>query len=417
MENLPDEQSLFQTFTTKDKKSSVENKVNRRLKLIGTDVASLEEKYHGVTTESITDLDGTCLWMNAYGQTIFGNCMGRKLRDEIVNLNSQVTDLAKNYKIMHDSLADEMEFSMRLLNYNTEWNWRMRYERIDTLKGTPFAYRCHAKNSSVQEHVKAKPRTKHEVIEQTFADHGLILSDCVSKYVDVKEPVFCVNLIERVLWMNFSFQDVFNKSEKDLLEVFSPPYGFERFEKAGEFVLSKLPTHHEFRNIEFERIEGVNGRPMAYMVLFHTLDLGLEKSKQEQSEEILRKVGLSTHDLNEQCKLSGRGCILIGLGGCLLYMNDVFRKISEKDDSHLMSHWTHEVKEANPQIREILDTIFKVDLPAKYIFSVELKLGSVDARARRAKFEFIRIDNHDMPYAYYMWMDFVENVNNFRVSN
>jgi hypothetical protein len=300
-----------------------------------------------------------------------------------------------------------MEMDVRMLNYQSELNWKIRYEKIDTLKGTPFAYLCLSKFSPIQEHVKAKPKDKRGVIEQTFVDHGLSIVDVVGPYVDAETPVFCVNLIGRVLWMNSSFQHMYNRSDKDLLEIFSPLYGFDRFEKGAEYVLQVFPKIYEFSGVEYKRIDGTNGKPMGYVVIFNTTELWHpEKSKKEVSEEILWRVGLSTLALDEQCKWVNMGCLILGLGGCILYMNDVFRKIAERNDSHLMSHWTWEVKQINSQVGETLDTIF-VELPEKYIFLAEIYFSTINKPQRKTKLEFIRIDKDGVPYAYQCWMDFI----------
>jgi hypothetical protein len=409
----PEAESMFVTFHTRTQTSTQVTQANRRLRLAGLDAGILDEKYKDVNDMliCIVDLEGVCLWINGYGQEMFGRhkpIVGGKLRDEIVNMNSTSKEfLTSRFRFLYETLPETMDFQAPLVSGEHEWNWRVHYEKLDTLKGTPFAYTCYARNSQINEHVK-QPKTKLEVIEQSFVDSGLDFAEVISKYVEIKSPVFCLNLIERVLWMNFTFQDVFNRSEKDLLDIFSPPYGFESFERGWENVLVTIPQNYEFQNLEFQRIDGSNGKPMAYMVIFHTLKLTMpEKSNKVECEEILLRVKLSRTVLDEQCKWSDRGCIVLGRAGCLLYMNDVFRKLTKLDDNRLMTHWTHEAKELNPHLRDILDTVFIGDLPEKLVFLTDFTYTPTSLTQRKTRFEFQRIDKDGFPYAYYAWLDLI----------
>jgi hypothetical protein len=249
--------------------------------------------------------------------------------------------------------------------------------------------RCHRADEMA---IHRKMKTKSEVVRQTFLDHGVTIEDMTRDYDNLVIPVICVNLIGRVLWMNNVFQDSFQKGENDLLEIFVPLYGFDAYDKGLEIVLKECPKQHRVKDLIFERFDGVNGHPMAYVVTFYSLDMDLSnRSKRQQADVVLSRIGHSTESLDRIYGTNQSMIAIMGLDGTLLYMNEYFRVHGIKTDEHLMTSFLKYIKDWNQHLVDIFDIVFRKERPKEYIYVTEVFMAGPSI-AKKFKIIDVRIE-------------------------
>jgi hypothetical protein len=409
----PLEGPMYKNFGCKDEVQKTTKMVDKRLKLSGLSTAILDEKYFGVDVMymHLGDLEGMSLWSNdTLKQTLGFNPAGKALREYVTEkFGDSIPVYFSEYQKINENLPDVAEFQFEFFHFGIPALFKCRYERVDTLKGTPFAYMVFIRYYPQKEVEQMKKRhTKAEIVEQKFLDFGLEMEKVIEPYKKLSIPVLCLNLIGRLLWMNKSFENHFQKGEKDLLEIFAPQYGFEAYEKGVEAVLRTFPRHYEIKALTFDRIDGANTKSVGYFVTFHDVDMNLtDKSKVERCDDILRKVGLSKSILDTKWDEVNREVLVIGIDGRLLYQN-VFHKQSHKSSDEVLDMLVIKmVREMNPHTTDVFDTLLKNNLPTEYICVTEIKFEN-PTRYLTVKLSYERIDTEDgSPFAYYSFIDFL----------
>jgi hypothetical protein len=98
---------------------------------------------------------------------------------------------------------------------------------------------------------KALYPNKGDLIKQKFEEAGLSLEKVIGSYVDREDPILILSMLGHTLWMNPVFQDVFLKTDNDLMEFFNPSFGFEAYETARDMCLFKKPISYDYKSISF----------------------------------------------------------------------------------------------------------------------------------------------------------------------